>query len=319
MARHRRPGQAQPSGELRFLGRKSEVIVTAAGVNLHPEDLEAVIEQEPGVVACAVVPLETADGPEPFAVLAFRGSGEQAAAAIERANARLAEFQRLRRWVLWPEPDLPRTSTGKVKRKAVAVWLAGIQAAAANASSGAALNAGAGAFSASTDWLLALIAQISGEAPSGVGDELHLTEDLHLDSLGRVQLAAAIEERLGAAPESGLWDRVQTLGDLRRLLGSEPESAQPSKPRPVPKSLRKAAAEIEAARLIGEARLRILFPPPLLRFLPPQAIAIRTGLGGCLSVGCASRLLRPLCVRWFGFWPIQASSRPIASTPMNPC
>src|ERR1035441_7200383 len=39
--------EAQPSGELRFLGRKSEVIVTAAGVNIHPEDLEAAIEEQP--------------------------------------------------------------------------------------------------------------------------------------------------------------------------------------------------------------------------------------------------------------------------------
>jgi long-chain acyl-CoA synthetase len=213
--------QVQPTGELRFLGRKSEVIVTAAGLNLHPEDLEAAIEQEPGVAACAVVPLETPAGAEPCAVLAFRGEGEQAAAAIERANARLAEFQRLRRWVLWPEPDLPRTSTGKIRRKAVATWLAGIQAAAANASSGAATNAGAGAFGASTDWLLALIAQVSGEAPAGVGDELRLTEDLHLDSLGRVQLAAAIEERLGMVPESGLLEEMQTLGELRQLLAGE--------------------------------------------------------------------------------------------------
>ena len=213
--------QVQPSGELRFLGRKSEVIVTASGVNLHPEDLEAAIEQEPGVAACAVVPLQTAAGTEPCAVLAFRGKGEKAAEAIERANARLAEFQRLRRWVLWPEPDLPRTSTGKVRRKTVATWLADIQAAAANASSGTAANAGTGAFAASTDWLLALIAHISGEAPAGVGDELRLTEDLHLDSLGRVQLAAAIEERLGMVPESGLLEEVQTLGELRQLVSGE--------------------------------------------------------------------------------------------------
>ena len=89
-------------GELRFLGRKSEVIVTSAGVNLHPEDLEAAIDQEPGVTACAVVAMETASGPEPCAVLAFRGSDQQAAAAIERANRGLAEFQRVRRWVLCP-------------------------------------------------------------------------------------------------------------------------------------------------------------------------------------------------------------------------
>ena len=55
--------ETEPTGELRFLGRKSEVIVTAAGLNLHPEDLEAAIEQEPGVVACAVVPMEIAEWP----------------------------------------------------------------------------------------------------------------------------------------------------------------------------------------------------------------------------------------------------------------
>ena len=212
--------ESGPGGELRFLGRNSEVIVTAAGMNLHPEDLEAAIEQEPGVTACAVVAMETASGPEPCAILAMRGHGDGAAAAIERANQRLAEFQQLRRWILWPEPDLPRTSTGKVRRKAVSAWLAGIQDSARN---GEAAAASAGAFGASSDWLLALIAEISGEAPHGVGDELRLSEDLLLDSLGRVQLAAALEERLGIAPQpqGGLLEEARTLGELRSLVAGE--------------------------------------------------------------------------------------------------
>jgi len=212
--------ETQPSGELRFVGRKSEVIVTAAGVNIHPEDLEAAIEQEPDVAACAVVAMETASGPEPCAVLAMRGSGDKAAAAIEHANRKLAEFQRLRHWVLWPEPDLPRTSTGKVRRTAVAAWLAKIQVAAA-----APRAAGANTFGASSDWLLTLIAEITGEAPASVGDELRLTEDLHLDSLGRVQLAAALEERLGIVPQDGQLERAETLGELRRLIAGEAEGS----------------------------------------------------------------------------------------------
>jgi long-chain acyl-CoA synthetase len=51
-----------------------------------------------------------------------------------------------------------------------------------------------------------------------VGDELRLTEDLHLDSLGRVQLSAAIEERLGIVQGNGLLEDVHTLGVLRRLV-----------------------------------------------------------------------------------------------------
>ena len=210
------------SGELRFLGRKSEVIVTSSGVNLHPEDLEAAIELEPDVAACAVVAMETAAGPEPCAVLAMRGHGEQAAAsAIENGNRRLAEFQRVRHWMLWPEPDLPRTSTGKVRRKTVAAWLAQIQAASAVSGAGDDAKVRASAIAKSSDWLLALIAGITGETPSGTGDELRLTEDLQLDSLGRVQLAAALEERLGVAPESGQLERAETLGDLRALVAGE--------------------------------------------------------------------------------------------------
>jgi long-chain acyl-CoA synthetase len=162
------------------------------------------------------------------------------------------------RWVIWPEPDLPRTSTGKVRRKAVAEWLGTVHAASTNGNGGAHKNGtnghksnGNGAngngsnghssngqssnghssnghathtLGASTDWLLTMIAQVSGESPAGVGDKLRITEDLHLDSLGRVQLAAAIEERTGIALEArnGSFDHAQTLGDLRLLLDSEP-------------------------------------------------------------------------------------------------
>jgi|CZKL01.1.fsa_nt_gi long-chain acyl-CoA synthetase len=206
--------ETAPTGELRFLGRKSEVIVTSTGVNIHPEDLEAVIEQQPGVAACAVVALETAAGPEPCAVLAMRGGGK-VAEAIEHANAQLPDFQRVRRWMLWPEPDLPRTSTGKVRHKTVADWL--VQSNAADAVK----PSQTGATPASRDWLLALIAVVTGESPQAAGDDARLSEDLHLDSLGRVQLDAAIEQRLGMTPESGLLERAQTLGDVRRLLASE--------------------------------------------------------------------------------------------------
>ena len=208
--------ETQATGELRFMGRKSETIVTAAGVNVHPEDVEALLEEQPEIAASAVVPIDTLSGPEPCAVLAMRDANG-AAGAIERANARLAEFQRVRRWMLWPEPDLPRTSTGKVRRKAVAEWVRD-QAAQARAT-----EKSETASSLRGDWLLALVAEIAGENPPGGGDELRLSEDLHLDSLERVQLAAALEERLADPPAEGAIDQAQTLGDLRKLISTSSE------------------------------------------------------------------------------------------------
>ncbi len=229
---------AEATGELRFLGRKSEVIVTGSGVNIHPEDLEAEIEQQPGVTACAVVGVETATGPEPCAVLALRGEA-QAGAVIEAANRRLAEFQRVRRWQVWPDPDLPRTSTGKVRRKAVAEWVGGARAA------GGSANAAGG------DWLLNMIAGITGEASAATSDASRLDEDLRLDSLGRVQLAAAIEEKTGIPADN--LELVRTLGELRRIVSGSggdgdsqqgPETGGQMEVRPIPG--REAASAAEA-------------------------------------------------------------------------
>jgi long-chain acyl-CoA synthetase len=144
-------------------------------------------------------------------VLALRGGHDQAAKAVDRANAALADFQQIRRWMIWPEPDLPRTSTGKVRRKAVANWVAGLSVTAPPTSSQP--------DNARPDWLYTLVAEIAGEQPSG-SDDLRLNEDFHLDSLGRVQLAAALDERLADAPEEGSVDAARTLGDLRRLAGT---------------------------------------------------------------------------------------------------
>ena len=49
-------------------------------------------------------------------------------------------------------------------------------------------------------------------------DDLRLSEDFHLDSLGRVQLAAALEERLTDAPGEGVVETAKTLGDLRQIV-----------------------------------------------------------------------------------------------------
>lgn len=258
--------EQQSTGELRFLGRKSEVIVTASGLNVHPEDLEAAIDQSPGVIASAVVAMEAAGGPEPFAVIAFRGTREEAAAAIEHANARLAEFQRVRRWALWPEPDLPRTSSGKVRRKAVAEWLTKTQSAASHTDTASAPERGT--FAASKDWLLTLIEQITGEAPSGAGDELRLTEDLHMDSLGRVQLTAAIEERLGMSSESGMLEEVETLGQLRQLAGGSKLQGGPRPP-----DQERAAVVGESPQKIEVADKTINRPDPApARFDPQPAV-----------------------------------------------
>lgn len=193
-------------GRLRFLGRKSQVIVTSSGLNVHPEDVEAALNREEGVQASAVVPLLTATGTEPVAVLLFRGSRDEAEQAIIAANTRLADFQRIRQWRIWPELDFPRTSTGKIQRHKVTEWVNAQQAQIHKGDIG-------------TDPLLALILSITHAHPEKTGDNARLQEDLQLDSLGHVQLQAQLEQKLGLNLSDEMLEQVATLGELRHTLG----------------------------------------------------------------------------------------------------
>jgi long-chain acyl-CoA synthetase len=165
------------AGHLRFRGRKKDVIVTSAGLNIYPEDLEAALDRQPAVNGSAVIEMSSDGGPEPMAVLLLK-SGADAESAVNRANAELADFQRIHRWVVWPDPDFPRTSTGKILKREIWRKIA------------------------------------SGEV-HGLGDR---AKDLNLDSLGRVQLQAQLEQQYGVSLDDAALQEVNTQDDVRQLI-----------------------------------------------------------------------------------------------------
>lgn len=111
-------GELDAEGNLRFRGRKKSVIVTPAGLNIYPEDLESALRKQPAIRDAVVVPLAQNGNAEPCAVL-LCGQGA-AQTAVDSANTSLADYQRIRRWFVWPEPDFPRTPTGKPRLAAIA-------------------------------------------------------------------------------------------------------------------------------------------------------------------------------------------------------
>ena len=189
-------------GQLRFVGRKSEIIVTPAGLNIYPEDLEAALTRQPQVSACAVV----AAAQQPVAVLVAPQGREAAEHAIASANRDLAEFQKIRQWYLWPDADLPRTSTGKIRRGVVRDWAVHQ------------MNGQVSENQPSEDALVSLIASITSTPATSTADDARLAEDLHLDSLGRLQLQSAIEQRFGIALEDEVFLSIETLGQLRAAI-----------------------------------------------------------------------------------------------------
>src|SRR5205807_6974246 len=120
-------GELDAEGNLRFRGRKRNVIVTPAGLNVYPEDLEAALRKQPGVRDCAVIPFARGGNAEPCAVLLMKEAEKTAVrTAVESANFSLAEYQRMRTWIAWPELDFPRTPTGKPRLSVIAARAAQI-------------------------------------------------------------------------------------------------------------------------------------------------------------------------------------------------
>lgn len=87
-------------------------------MKIYPSDLEAVLDQQPEIKASAVIPF---DQTEAMAVLIPNDTGVDLDAAVARANRSLAEFQRVRHWTTWTEPDFPRTiGTRKIIKTQIA-------------------------------------------------------------------------------------------------------------------------------------------------------------------------------------------------------
>jgi long-chain acyl-CoA synthetase len=208
-------GALDEQGNLFFKGRKKEVIVTPAGMNIYPEDLEAALRQQKEVRDCVVVGLERGGNAEPCAVLILRDRDAVSSVPgiVERANVTLAEYQRMRTWFVWPEEDFPRSSTQKPRRNVI------------RDAAEAALGGQSPTNAASP--LSELLTRITGRPAAKVMADANLESGLGLSSLERVELLSALEDRYQLELSETKFANAATVGDLERLLHGE-RAGQPN-------------------------------------------------------------------------------------------
>ena len=204
-------GELDANGNLYFKGRQKDVIVNAAGLNVYPEDLEAALDREPEIRASCVIAIEGARGAEPHAVIIPHDREANIEAAIRRANEQLAEYQQIRRWSIWPEPDFPRTTTHKILKRDVAEQL---KSAVPNSPN-----------------VFSQLALITGNAQTDLDPSTRLS-DLQLDSLGRVELLSALEDRYQVSLDEAAFTAATTVSDVQKLLTGEIEERAVAYPYP---------------------------------------------------------------------------------------
>lgn len=207
-------GALDHAGNLYFKGRKKEVIVTPAGLNVYPEDLEAALRRQPEVRDCVVLGVDRGGNAEPCAVVILRGEAK-VDEVVRRANQGLAEYQRMHIWMEWPEEDFPRTNTQKPRRSLIRD---GVEAKLANRS----VETGA------HRPLSALIERVIGR-PAGPLQEDAKLDDLGLSSLDRVELMSALEDRYQIDLSETRFNQLRTVGDLERMLQVQSDSSSSRK------------------------------------------------------------------------------------------
>ena len=246
-------GRFDENGNLVYLGRKKDVIVTAEGLNVYPDDVEKMLQRQAGVQEAAVVGKRTvvagaaAGRMVVHAVLVPRADATHGdlEAVVRDANKVLEPHQRVRGFSVWPEASLPRTlSTSKLQRARIAAWV--------NAGEGAARPAAphAGEAQGWRDFIVRL-----GTPPERIQPEAHLAEDLGLSSLDRVELIAWLET-CGYSFDERELAGAQTVRDVEELL--QPPSGDAALPAfPSTDGERKGSAEVQSPLIKFEPSIKV--------------------------------------------------------------
>lgn len=205
-------GEIDSEGFLRIKGRTKNMILTASGMNVYPEDIEAVLNCIPGVKDSCVLALEQNNQTIIHAVLLLADKGLNAKTIIDSANANLADHQKVQAYSAWDKQDFPRTPTMKIQRRFVMKSLCEIQVGDSEREEEA---------QTVSEPLYDIIHSVAKVPISEIKPTAALGLDLQVDSLSRVELVSIIEEELGVELDEAFVTDKTTIAELVELISSQ--------------------------------------------------------------------------------------------------
>jgi long-chain acyl-CoA synthetase len=210
-------GAFTKAGMLTFRGRKKDMLALPDGQKVYAEDVEAALKEDPRVKDAAIVGWPLGAGLKVHAVLLLDDPSFEDA-IIQAANARLAPHQLIRGSTVWPDPDLPRTHTLKVRKPDILARLEDLERPASASIPAAASKVRRDPLDAAVDPITVIVAGLAGVEPSTVAATARLSTDLDLDSLQRVELLGVIEEETGVFVDDEALEPDTTVGELMALV-----------------------------------------------------------------------------------------------------
>lgn len=207
-------GEFTVDGALVIKGRAKEIIVTGAGINVYPDELEEILLRTRGVRDGCVIGLDRGSGEEVHAVIVPDGSNRACDEILSEVNGALDELHRITGYSVWPDQELPKTTTLKVQKFIVRKRLSGVPEA-------------GGETRATADRLCTIIAQLLGCPAAAVREESLLVADLGLTSIARLELANILEQEFRTDFDDAAIGPQTRVADVRAMIASRAKSPQP--------------------------------------------------------------------------------------------
>jgi long-chain acyl-CoA synthetase len=219
-------GRMDARGNLYLTGRKKNMLVGPDGINVFPEDIEAVLIQIQGIKE-SVVFGDAENGPLRLCAAVICASAKLDLESVkQQVNARLNPAQRLSRIVLWPDESFPMTPTLKIRRADVAKEYARLkQGTTANATTPP---------QTVTDRIVLLVARLADQRPEQINKDTRLVSGLGFDSLKITELAVLLENMLKNTVDETKFGNDPAIVDIEKCIavsaGSAPTRTIPQWP-----------------------------------------------------------------------------------------
>ncbi|MCH7527170.1 MAG: AMP-binding protein, partial [Planctomycetes bacterium] len=223
-------------GFLYVTGRVKDIIVSAAGKNVYPDEVEVYYAGLPHVKELCVLAMPNRDGigdsVDAVMVLDLESVADVDRSAIEaevrravaQRSERIPSYQRIQNIHFWTS-DLPKTATLKAKRNLIAGQLAAHEQPGESDHQRAEISPTAGGsasferVSANEAWVRELLARLTMRPPSMILPESNLLLDLGVDSLMKIQVFSEMETHFGVELSDQISARVGRVSDLVAVIG----------------------------------------------------------------------------------------------------
>ncbi len=257
-------GWVDGDGYVYITGRIKDVIVTGAGKNVYPTDLEAIYRQLPGISDICVFGIRSGLTEEVNAVIypsqeiLAEEDQDKAEKTVQREIQALARelpsYNRLQSLHFVSQP-LPRTSEGVLDRKGISQRIMGDSGRLPRNRKGLLPAQGREAKVSKRQLLFKELSRLSGLETEEITEESHLYTDLGLDSLMALELLLSMEQTFGITiPDekaAGLQTVKDVLDEVRRI-GLQPDSKSTQK-------VHRSTLSLKDRPLIDRAILRMSF------------------------------------------------------------